>query len=160
MSLDILTEKGQQTVLQEQRAKQILEMTTKFVYVETPKDKPCAVDAVLVSDGCVVGVAETKCRNMSILQLQRFNNEGLVTEEKLLNARNLAKALYVPLYGVLYLVPDDTVLFKKLSKVDGSWDVPFRTEETKTQATVNGGIAVRSNAFIDMSKAELLMEVL
>lgn len=158
--LDILTEKGQRTVLQEQRAKEIVEMTTKYRYIETPKDMPCSVDAILVSDGCVVGVAETKCRNMTLSQFERFNNEWLVTQVKLDKAQRLAKELYVPLYGVLYLVPEDTVLFKKLSNADGSWNVSFRTEDTRTQATVNGGTIVRSNAFIDMSKAELLMEIL
>jgi hypothetical protein len=38
----------------------------------------------------------------------------------------------------------------------GGWAVPIRIQETKTQATINGGIAVRQNAFIDMKTATVL----
>jgi hypothetical protein len=32
-------------------------------------------------------------------------------------------------------------------------------EQTETQATVNGGLAIRLNAFIDVSKARVVAEI-
>jgi len=51
------------------------------------------------------------------------------------------------------LVEDDLLLVQKIVDKDGNVVGNIRLEKTTTQATVNGGIATRTNAFIDMSKA-------
>jgi hypothetical protein len=148
MSLDIATPRGQRTLADEQIVAAWLESRgTK--YIQTPKDKPAKVDAILVRDGAIFAVAETKCRygmNLKTLRHQ-FDNEWLVTEAKIKEASQIAAGLCVPLVGFLYLVDDDTLLSVNL------FNAPRRVANTQTQRTVNGGSIIRANAYIKMDHA-------
>jgi hypothetical protein len=154
--MDILTAKGQITVEQEAEAGMMFEAATGFRYVNTPKNKPAVVDALLIQDGVLGAIAETKCRMMSLVDFDGFDYRWLVTFDKISKAKQLSEMLCVPLVGILYLVPDKTLLYRRLTNADGSWACNFHTEDTQTQATVNGGKAVRKNTFIDMSDAKVL----
>jgi hypothetical protein len=156
MPLDVLTPLGQQSVADESKAARLWERNNHgWSYVDTRKDTHAAVDAVLVKGGEVFAVAETKCRYGLTEEKFRtsFNSEWLVTTAKIVTASQVAAALQVPLYGFLYLVDDDVLLTQRISDRDGQFVVRFRCDNTRTQRTVNGGDAVRSNAFIDMSAA-------
>jgi len=102
-------------------------------------------------------VVETKCRyNLKLAQLKNsFNNEWLVTWTKVQNAMQIATSLGVPCVGLLYLVEEKTLLVQKLSDQYGNLMAKLRIENTETQATINGGKAVRNNAFIDMTNAKI-----
>jgi hypothetical protein len=89
----------------------------------------------------------------------QFHNEWFVTYDKIALGRQIADALCIDLWGFLYLVPDDIVMRVKLSSYDGGWLQKFRIEKTETQATVNGGTAVRENAYINMINADILRPV-
>ena len=60
---------------------------------------------------------------------------------------------------VLYLVPDETVLVLRLTDAEGQFLVPYRTERTVTQKTVNGGTAQRLNAYLSMKTAAVYRPV-
>jgi len=153
--MDILTPKGQESLAHERRAKELLEARYGVQYVETPKDKPAVVDALLIRSGAIVGLVETKCRDMTLWQLQnRFNSEWLVTFNKINKGRLMARDLGVSFYGVLYLIPDDRILTVRLSTPSGDWATEVRRERTETQATINGGTARRMNAFVNMKLAK------
>ena len=145
----MLSERGRATLRQEQRATRLLEAAYPGVrYLPTPKHAPAIVDAVLERDGELVAVAETKCRELTREQLRRFRDEWLITWAKVDAARGLAQAFGVPLLGLLYLVPDDTLLVVRVANADGTLARAVRIEATVTQATVNGGTATRNNAYI------------
>jgi hypothetical protein len=154
--MDILTPKGQQTARDEQAAAAIFEKATGCRYVGTPKDQPAKVDAVVVGpSGEIVAVVETKCRyklSRNALR-QGWNDEWLVTMEKLDEGREAARLLAVPLYGFLYLVDEQLLLTKLIADPSGQYCCKLRVDQTETQATVNGGKATRANAFVDMSDA-------
>jgi hypothetical protein len=57
--------------------------------------------------------------------------------------------------GLLYLVDNKTLLVQKLSDPYGNLMAKLRVESTETQANINGGKAVRNNAFIDMTNAKI-----
>jgi hypothetical protein len=156
--LDILTEKGQATVQQEQRAIEIWHSHyPNIVYNETPKNKPCSVDAILTKDGKCSAVVETKCRTMTHTKFNEvFGHDWLVTLEKVLSAKKIAEELHIPLLGFLYLVNDDMLLWKKIWDPELGWCAPFRVEKTETKATVNGGTAIRDNAYINMADCNML----
>ena len=67
--------------------------------------------------------------------------------------------MQVPLVGFLYLVEDDILLHKKLWEPELGWVCSMSIRLTYTQATVNGGRALRSNAFIDMKDAKSIRGV-
>jgi hypothetical protein len=84
-----------------------------------------------------------------------FQSEWLVTWSKVHNAIQIADSLGVPCFGFLYLVDEKTLLTQKLSEPNGKLNVKIRLETTETQATINGGKAIRTNAFINMSSAQV-----
>lgn len=151
--MDILTPKGRETVREENEAVGLFTAKyPQFLYAKTPKDKPSPVDAILIKDGIVSAVVETKCRQTTEETLRTsFKNEWLITGQKIWDGVEASKLLCVPYYGFLYLVPDRTLLVIRIW--DGDYTAPVRWAETETQATVNGGVAVRLNAFINMKNA-------
>jgi hypothetical protein len=157
MSLDILTLKGQESWRDEQRLAAWLEQNFKFRYVQTPKHVSATVDAVLIgANHALIGVAETKCRyNLDMNEFKTaFKQEWLMTWNKVNYAMKIATGLGVPLVGFLFLVKPSVVLVQRISNPNGELVAPIRLQTTTTKATINGGYAVRTNAFIDMSAAK------
>lgn len=150
MGLSINTPKGQKSIADEQLVAKWVERKG-MLYIQTPKDRPAYVDAILVKDGELFAVVETKCRyNMTLEVLKnKFGNEWLVTEAKIEYGLEIADMLCVRFLGFLYLVDADTLLTVDLGKV------PRRIAVTETQQTVNGGKIMRTNAYIDMSNAKV-----
>lgn len=159
MQLDILTPKGEVTRQQELEAVAIWHQHFPSIqYAETPKDEPIAWDAHMVKDGRIRGVAEMKCREMTAgTFFGRFKGEWLITLDKVMDCIAHASQLDVPFVGFLYLVPSKTLLMQTIWRpTSDGIIVPYRTEMTETQATVNGGKAMRVNAYIDMRQATLM----
>jgi hypothetical protein len=158
--LDILTPKGQESKRQEDRAIALwYKVYPELRYCETPKDKPAAIDALIVKDDQIQAVVETKCRpqlNMTIFALEH-KSRWLVTDEKIRKAQQIAEALQVPFVGFLYMPETDALFFETLWHPNKGWTVDIQVKETQTQATINGGKIVRKNAYIDMSRAKLIM---
>tara|TARA_R110000868_G_scaffold90895_3_gene251920 strand:+ start:8082 stop:8570 length:489 start_codon:yes stop_codon:yes gene_type:complete len=158
--VDILTEKGQVSLNDEQTLAKWLEKNFSLKYIQTPKDTPALVDAIVTNKNSseLLGVAETKCR-YDIASLEQFQtnykNEWLVTWSKVNNAINIATSMGVPCVGFLYLVKPRVLLTQKLSDNTGRLAVDVRLSTTSTQATINGGIALRTNAFINMAGAKI-----
>jgi hypothetical protein len=158
--VDILTEKGQVSLNDEQTLAKWLEKNFSLKYIQTPKDTPALVDAIVTNKSSteLLGVAETKCR-YDIASLEQFQanykNEWLVTWSKVNNAINIATSMGVPCVGFLYLVKPKVLLTQKLSDNTGRLAVDVRLSTTSTQATINGGIALRTNAFINMAAAKI-----
>jgi hypothetical protein len=154
--LDVNSPKGQESLEHELRAVQLWSHHySDYTYVHTPKNGPALVDAVIVdNDTNVVAVVEQKSRNMSLEQLQKWNNEWLITYDKIEAGRYVANSLGVPFIGFLYLIPDDLLITKQLSNAQGEWTCEFRTALTETQETINGGLITRENAYVDLTGAK------
>lgn len=157
MTLDVLTERGQQSVTDEQTMASYWEKATGWTYVHTPKDSDAAVDAILLNkDSQLAGVAETKCRDMNLVMLETaFDYEWLVTFQKLTDCAKTAGLLRVPLFMFLYLTVSGEILVIKAADEQGRITVPLRIDWTETQATCNGGQAERLNAYIPMKTAKI-----
>lgn len=157
--MDIFTERGKQTVRDEECAAQIWERHyPNYKYIITPKNRPAIVDAILLKDNQLQYCVETKCRydmNLEKFAYER-NYEWLVTSEKLTKAAQLSAMLGLELIGFLYLVPEKCLLAEKLTDSDGNFCVEIYHQETETQKTVNGGNIVRMNAFVNMRHAKVL----
>ena len=83
----------------------------------------------------------------------------LVTYDKLKRCYDTAYSLRTNLTGLLVLV-DSKVCYHKLlaeyNKDTGGleWRIKFEVMTTETQKTINGGTALRENAYIDMNGVE------
>jgi len=149
MGLDIATPKGQISLQDEQIVARWFDRKEGHVYAQTPKDSPVKIDALLIRDGNLVGLAETKCRyDIDLAGFKtRYKNEWLITAEKVESSLKLAEQFCVPLYGFLYLVKNDVLLIQNLSKAK------MYKKFTETQKTTNGGKIVRENSFVSMENA-------
>lgn len=116
-------------------------------FAETPKDLAADCDGVLIHNDTLVGLYESKCRNLTYNELQKFGS-WLVTHDKLERCKELSKALHVPFLGFLYLIPDQRVLYWKITNEDGKYQFNIEVKPTVTQATINGGQIERMNAYL------------
>ena len=157
--MDIKTERGQQTLLDEYQAAHILEhWFPTHRYIVTPKDLPAKVDAVIVKDGEVVGVVETKCRyDMTLEQFHnQRNSDWMISASKVFWGQQCAEILAVKFVGFLYLVKDKVLLFKPIADHKGRLIGDISFEERVTQSTVNGGQKFDRVALINMKDAQEL----
>lgn len=154
MNLDINTPRGQITVAQEVEQLAILKSSSpEFEFIHTPKDRPSDVDGFIVKDHSVVGMFLSSCRTSTRDQMRKWGDTWLLTFDKIQKAIPLAKQLCVPVYGCVYLVPDRMVLTLTLVSAKGDVMPSMRLERTETQATINGGKVVRTNAYISLATA-------
>jgi hypothetical protein len=156
--MDILTPRGQGSRADELLAVNIfLKHYPDFKYIETPKDSPAIIDAILVKNGEMYSAVETKCRDMSLEQFTgSFESKWLMTYEKISKARQMAFDLGIGLTGFLYLKRSNILLVSKISCRSGLYQKKILIEATETQKTINGGKIIRNNAYIDMSDAARL----
>lgn len=156
--MDILTPRGQKTLFEEEEAVSLFtKKFPKLTYIHTPKDSPCSIDAIIAEAGVIKYVVECKCRQSTVNEFfGRFSGEWLITQRKIERAIGMASELYVPLLGFLYLVPSNTLLVQKIWAPKGGLQCKVSEKVTETQATVNGGSAIRLNSFIDMSNATMI----
>ena len=158
--MDILTPKGQETLKQDRMAVGLFTSTfPKFQFVETPKDRPALIDGFIHQEGILLSGVEVKCRNMTASDLAgKFKNRWLITHEKVEQGISLCNKLGVDYRGFLYLVPDRLLMVVPIWAYGRGFVSDIEIEETVTQATVNGGTALRLNAFIDVSRARVIHE--
>ncbi len=156
--MDILTPKGLETLAQEREAISLfLQSFPGFEFIETPKDTPADIDGFVTRDGTIISGVEVKCRNMTADELaSKYQHQWLVTAHKLDRCVALCRRLGVDFRGFLYLVPDKMLFIVPIFSYKDGWLIEPEYEMTKTQATVNGGIAERLNAYIDVSKAKVI----
>ncbi len=151
--LDIKTPRGQATKIQELEAYFIFERRyTGYKIKHTDKDEPERFDGWIMRDGKKRALVETKCRYDKNYHefTTEYKNEWLITESKIQRAADCARRECLPLYGFLYIVRGQALIVKRLMDKTGAV-IEHRTQEGPTKATVNGGTAVRLNAYIDIS---------
>lgn len=159
MGLDINTPRGQETASQEVQAAEIFERSFPGVsYIHTPKQKPADYDAVLVKNGAIVAVVAMRCcAKYDLATFRRqFENKLLISFHKLLKGVDAGRINCVPFTVMIYFPTDGAVLCQRVWEPESGFQTDFYVKKTKTQATVNGGEAIRDNAFIDMDGAKEL----
>ena len=153
--MDILTEKGQQSLRYEDKMLGVIKSKYNLDIIETNKDKPALCNGFTERNGIITGVFESKCRSHT---LQDFKNWGswLVTYEKIDGLAWMSNKLCIPALGFLYSIPDDVILMWHITDSQGNYKFELRVEKTITQATINGGKAERENAYLPIDKAQTL----
>ena len=158
--MDILTPKGMVTLIQEMDAIQIfLGKYPSYDFIETPKDEPADIDGFIIRNGTLVSGVEVKCRMMTCDQLfHDYKGRWLITYDKIERGISICRSLGVDFRGFLYLVPDKTLMIVKIWDHKTGETVDMDLEETRTQATVNGGSIVRLNAYVSVAGATVVCQ--
>lgn len=159
-NLDINTPKGQRTLRREQEMVKVLETEyPTLLYVQTPKERESAVDAMLVDNRSmeIQYVVEQKTRQISEEQWQYYNHTWLITTAKVKKLQEICRSLCIPGMGLLYMPPQGLILCKLLVDSAGNMLVPYEDHHTLTQATCNSEHkpkVMRENRYIDMKAAK------
>lgn len=118
------------------------------------------MDGFIVRDGTILYGVEVKCRNMTALELRtKYDNRWLVTADKIDRCVSVCNDLCIGLRGFLYLVPDKMLMIVPIWDYNDGYVSDIEYDVTDTQATINGGVATRMNAYIDVSKAKAIAEL-
>ncbi len=159
--MDILTPKGRETIKQEKEAIALfLDAFPSYSFCETPKDRPADIDGLIHHNGVLVSGVEIKCREMRYDTLMgRFEGRWLVTQDKVDRGITMCRNLGIDFRGFLYLVPDQMLIMVPIWSYDRGLIADIDLAHTETQATVNGGKALRLNAYIDVRKAKRLEKI-
>jgi hypothetical protein len=154
--MDILTKKGQKSLEYERIMLERISVLTNVNIIETDKDMDAKVDGMISQDNQLTGIFESKCRDMSLMKLREFGS-WLVTFDKILDGRKLSQLLRVPFIGFLYLIPDEIIMYWKITDKYGNFLFDFDVKNTKTQKTINGGSIVRTNAYLPVKRGVELL---
>ena len=153
--MDILTEKGQQSLRHEDKMLGAIKEKYNVDIIETDKDSPALCDGFMVRNGITTGVFESKCRNATVQDFEKWGS-WLVTYEKIDGLAWISNKLCIPALGFLYCIPDDAILMWHITDSEGNYKFEFKVEKTITQATINGGQIERENAYLPIDKAQTL----
>ena len=162
MKLDINTEKGQSSLRYEKKMIDRINHAickkhqNDSMLIETDKSMDAKIDGIIVKNNEVAGGFESKCRNLSLMELKRFGS-WLVTYDKISDGKLLSTMLRAPFIGFLYLIKDDIIMYWKITDKYGNFLFDYDVKETSTQRTINGGSIVRKNAFLPVKYGNELL---
>jgi len=129
-----------------------------FRFVHTDKDTYSAIDGMLVDEELhLKAVVEIKTRNNITSQefAKQFNNEWLLSYDKITRGMQIAELLKTALVGFLYLTKDNTLHVITLW-CPKKGIATMRLERTATQKNTNDQTQVwRDNAYINMEAASV-----
>ena len=149
--MDILTKKGQKSLEYERTMLERISILKKVNIIETDKNMDAKGDGMISQDNQLTGIFESKCRDMSLMKLREFGS-WLVTFDKIMDGKKLSTLLRVPFLGFLYLIPDNIIMYWKITDKYGNFLFDFDVKNTRTQKTINGGSIIRTNAFLPTNK--------
>jgi hypothetical protein len=160
MGLDINTEKGQETILQENDMLNYIEKCWGVKIETTKKDQPIPYDGTILFNDIISGIFESKNRQCSLEDMIKWGS-WLITYEKFEKCRKIAIKMKVPFYGFLGMEKSkgfvDPIIFCwKIIDEHGIYMFDFKHRNSSTQATINGGVANRDNAYLPLCEAKLI----
>ena len=99
---------------------------------------------------------EVKCRDMSPDDFKySFRSEWLVSYQKLEACRLITMRLKIPFIMALRILNGNLIFVQQVWDSSGNLNTGIRLAQTTTQKSVNGGIASRPNAYINMSDSDV-----
>ena len=164
-SLDCNTPRGQIYIEKQLSCHNRIENALNCEIICTDIKSSSDIDALIVKEKKLIGLAEVKSREMSINpKSKKLIYEGkeydsyLITFEKLEKLKNLCERFKVPGFLFVSLLVADKIAMWKICDNDGEYCVDMGIERTKTQATCNGGVALRENAYLSLNSMKILKE--
>lgn len=160
--LDCETPLGRQFIEEQYRVQRKLQERGYTVFNSGGKANHADVFLCKEEDGwpTLVGIAEIKCRKSAggepINRQYLIDNGGyLITYTKLKYGAMVSGIHMVPFFVIVSLIDEGVILVWQITNRTGTFldEIPYRI--TKTRKTVNGGDAMRSNAFLQMDSKYL-----
>lgn len=158
MNLDINSEKGKQTLVDEREMHEELEKILGGKILETDKSRPAKIDGLHYIDNTLQMIFEAKCRYDMDFELLNRRGSLLITKQKVDDGKNLSRLLQVPYVVIVYLVKTKTIVAWKLTNDFGDDLFEYESKNFQTQRTVNGGQANRMNSFLPVKFMQIIKQ--
>lgn len=113
------------------------------------------LDGVLMKNNKIHRICEVKVRFMSLEALKKMGSL-LISYNKLQAGRDASRAFKAPFVILLYLVDSDNIVSIKMTNEEGEFISGFKKEVTCTNHNIDGGSALRENAFVELSRMSLI----
>ena len=168
-SLDCNTAKGQVYIGKQLLCHDRLEAALKCEIIATDTTSASDIDALIVKNKKLVAIAEIKSREMKLknsddrsqrrlIYMGRDYDSYLITYEKLEKLKTICQMFCVPGFLFVTLIESDQTVFWKICDGAGNFVAEFEKKRTQTQATCNGGLAYRENAYISLNSMKILIK--
>lgn len=109
------------------------------------------IDGIIVKEKKIVAIYELKTRDIKFETLcKQYNDEFLISKSKLDAGVQMSKQTRTPFVLILNTTIDDNIFIKSITNDNGEIICQYRIEKTKTKKNIDGGVAIRDNAFIKM----------
>jgi hypothetical protein len=161
MALAVNTRKGREAAVRAKEALIRFEANhPRFIWFPDYSSSP--YDGYVVVNGVITGIFETKSRNAGVDEQCRVVYNGKAYDEYLITAEKIkagvahAKAHQINYFIIVYFEMSDCLAIFTMYNYKTGAELEYRTEITRTQATVNGGSAMRENAFIKLAHARII----
>jgi hypothetical protein len=158
-NLEINTPKGQETLIDEKKVIEEIKKKWGVHIIETDKKRESRIDNLIIQNDVLKAIAEVKCRDMTLLNMEEWGDTWLITNQKLIDGAILSKLLSVPFFGFLYLIPENLILYWKITNDKGEFLFPFDVVNSRTRYSCNGGSIVRENAYLPRKYSKQLKEI-
>lgn len=166
-SLDCNTVRGQVYIGTQLSCHERIEAALNCAVIATDTTSASDIDALITKNKTLVGLAEVKSREMRLkdspiltarrlIYKNREYDSYLITFEKLEKLKRLCSIFNVPGFLFVSLLEDHQIVFWKICNANGEYCVDLKKERTRTQATCNGGVAYRENAYLTISCMKVL----
>lgn len=159
MVLAVNTEEGQRMMQDQQKALDMFAYRfPKLSYVQTATSGDNAgaiVDALVIKDNTLSFVAEVKTRYVTHHKFTHdYENHWLLSYKKILQVTALCDMLQIPFWGLLYLQPDDVLLYIKIyDPLAKDYVCDYGLLEQTVVVPIGKETKTEICAFIDMSTA-------
>lgn len=160
-SLDCNTERGKIYIAEQLACQKRVESAIECELISTKTNTASDVDALMIKNKILVGLAEVKTREMGLKDGKLTTDKGdfdsyLITYEKLEKLKRLCESFKVPGYLFVSLLHTKKIVAWNICDGSGNYIANIKKEYTKTQATCNGGTAHRENAYISLETMKIL----
>lgn len=157
--LDVNTRKGR---LAEQMIRQkLMTIQDKHTFAWFPNSNYFPIDGFLIKENSVIAIFEGKFRQAALqdgklLYLNRLYDDYLITAQKIDDGVAMAKKMCIDYYLLIALSDSPEILSFKIYDYQTNTIITHIRKNTRTQKTVNGGSAIRENAYIKISEAKVI----
>lgn len=132
-----------------------------YYFGNFPDHETTVVDGIASINNVASFIYENKCRKASLIDKKikyrgRFYNDYLISHNKIEEGAKLSKMLKLPFLIFIYFEENDTLAYFQVTNQKGKIMIDYDQKRSKTQNTVNGGVANRVNAFIKLSQIQVV----
>lgn len=135
-----------------------------FIFIDDNKEKditPLSFDGFICNRNRVIALFDVRTRKASvygdgILFRNKKYPTYMISKKKLDKCVEYSKYLNLPFALCVYFENNDSFLLYRILDKRGKFLINFNVEKTKSQYSVNGGIAYRENAYINVSDGKII----